>query len=279
MKSMSVDLPYFDQLLDELVQSPESKISKTMGRHVHWGYFDSPTSDTSTPACLVASEAMAERVCRAGRVHDGMRILDVGCGFGGTVAHLDERVSGCRLVGLNIDERQLVRARQLVTARPGNTVQFVQGDACALPFDDATFDVVLAVECIFHFPSRKTFFAEARRVLRPGGTLALSDFVVNADKIDEMTEWMGVNPGNDFFGAKSAAVCTGTYARLARSAGLTVLSDEDITPHTMPNYVGLKGVYSEAKREDGVAAAAYLEELALRGFFEYRILSFEANGG
>ncbi len=277
--SNNVDLPYVDQLLEELIRSPDSRISKTMGRHMHWGYFDSPSSEPSIPASLAAGEAMTERVCRAGRVRDGLRILDVGCGFGGTIGHLNDRLAGCQFVGLNIDERQLVRARELVTGRPGNTLRFVQGDACALPFDDASFDVVLAVECIFHFPSRKTFFSEARRVLRPGGTLALSDFVVNGDKLDDMAEWTAINPENGFWGVRSAALCTGTYARIARVAGFTVLSDEDITPNTMPTYVGLKSVYAEAKMEDALAASVFLEELSRRGFFEYRILSFEAKGG
>src|SRR3984885_328566 len=186
---MSVDLPYFDQILDQFDRSPDSQISKAMRRHVHWGFFSSPTSDASLPSCLAAAETMTELICKAGRVGSGLRILDVGRGFGGTIAHLNERLTGCELVGLNIDERQLSLARQSVTARPGNTVRFVQGDACALPFKDGAFDVVLAVECIFHFPSRRTFFSEAKRVLRPGGTLALSDFVVDGDKIDDMAEW------------------------------------------------------------------------------------------
>ncbi len=272
---MSVDLPYFDQILDQFDRSPDSQISKAMRRHVHWGFFSSPTSDASLNSCLAAAETMTELICKAGRVGNGLRILDVGCGFGGTIAHLNERLSGCELVGLNIDERQLVRARQSVTARPGNTVRFVQGDACALPFEGGAFDVVLAVECIFHFPSRRTFFSEARRVLRSGGTLALSDFVVDGDKIDEMAEWTEANATNDFYGVKSAALCTGTYARVARAAGFTVLSDDDITANTMPTYVALKGMFGEVKMVEGVNATAYLEELSRRGFFQYRILSFE----
>ena len=271
-----VDLPYFDQILEQFARSPDSQLSKAMRRHVHWGFFSSRNADASLASCMAAAETMTERICKAGRVGDGLRILDVGCGFGGTIAHLNERLTGCELVGLNIDERQLALARESVTARPGNTVRFVQGDACALPFDSAAFDVVLAVECIFHFPSRRTFFSEARRVLRAGGTLALSDFVVDSDKIDEMAEWTEANSTTNFYGVKSAALCTGTYARVARAGGFSVLSDEDITANTMPTYVGLKGMLSEVKLLDGVKATAYLEELSQRGFFQYRILSFEA---
>ena len=271
----SVDLPYFDWLFEQL-QSPNSRVSKAMGRHVHWGYFSSRTSDASVASWAAAAETMTDRVCTAGRVGDGKRILDVGCGFGGTIGFLNDRLSGCELVGLNIDERQLVRARELVTARPGNTVRFVQGDACALPFDEGTFDVVLAVECIFHFPSRRTFFTEARRVLRTGGSLALSDFVVNGDKMDDMAAWAEANPSGDFYGVKSAAICADTYQRLAARAGLKTLSDDDITVNTMPTYECLKKLCKESNRQDGVTATAFLEEMSDRGFFEYRILSFEA---
>jgi SAM-dependent methyltransferase len=219
---------------------------------------------------------MTEAMCAAGRVGNGARILDVGCGFGGTVAHLNERLSGVELVGLNIDERQLDRARRSVSARPGNSVRFVLGDACELPFGDGAFDVVLAVECIFHFPSRRRFFSEAHRVLRTGGTLALSDFVANGEKLDEMTEWTEGHENNDFYGVRSAPLCTGTYARVAHTTGFTVLSDEDVTAATMPTYVGLKKLFAHAGLNDGVVATGYLEELSKKGYFQYRILSFEA---
>jgi SAM-dependent methyltransferase len=275
-----VELPYFDEILDRIHRSPESPLAKALQRHVHWGLFESATQEPTLATYLVAAEAMTEKVCKAARVANGARILDVGCGFGGTIAHLNERLSGCRLVGLNIDDRQLARARQLVSARPGNSVQFVQGDACELPFGEGAFDIVLAIECIFHFPSRRRFFAQAARVLRPGGTLALSDFVVDADKIDEMTEWVEANAdaGSNFYGVKSAALVTGTYERLARNSGFTSLSNEDVTAATLPTYPGLKAMLGEAGLPDGVKGTAYLEELSRRGYFQYRILSFEAAG-
>jgi ubiquinone/menaquinone biosynthesis C-methylase UbiE len=277
-ETMSVELPYFDQILDHIRRTPDSLLSRAMQRHMHWGLFHSKEVEFSLESCLTATEAMTEAICKAGRVGNGARILDVGCGFGGTVAFLNERLSGVELVGLNIDERQLERARRSVDALPGNRVRFVQGDACELPFDDGAFDVVLAIECIFHFSSRRRFFSEARRVLRAGGTLAMSDFVATSEKLDEMTDWTEANPGNDFYGTHSPAVCTGTYARVARTTGFTVLADEDVTAATMPTYTGLKQLFGSAGLSDGVEATAHLEQMALRGFFQYRILSFEATG-
>ena len=272
------ELPYFDQILDRLKHTPDSPLSKSLTRHVHWGLYDSPTADSSMETYLAAAETMTERLCEAGRTKNGLRILDVGCGFGGTIAHLNEHLSGCELVGLNIDERQLARAREFVHARPGNTVRFVEGDACALPFADGAFDVILAVECIFHFPSRRTFFREARRVLRPEGTLAVSDFVVDGDRVDEMAEWTEANASlvSNFYGVTSAALCTGTYERIARSTGFKVLADDDITARTMPTYPRLKAILGEAEMSEGVKATRFLEELSRLGFFQYRVLSFEA---
>jgi SAM-dependent methyltransferase len=279
---MTLALPYWDDLLERLERSPDSSFAQAFQRHVHWGYFSSPESaDGSLPGYLVAAEAMAERVCQAGRVRDGARILDVGCGIGGTIAHLNERLSGCELVGLNIEERQLVRAREWVKARPGNTVEFVQGDACAMPFADGRFDVVLAVECIFHFPSRQTFFSEARRVLRAGGTLALSDFVVDGDKLDELDSWAkssGLTQG-EYFGSNSTALCTGTYERLGRAKGFSLLADEDITAATMPTYPFWKRLYGDAGIPGGVQVTSYFEETSRRGFMQYRIVSFDATEG
>jgi ubiquinone/menaquinone biosynthesis C-methylase UbiE len=276
---MTVELPYFDDIFERLARTGESPFTRIFQQHTHWGFFarrdDSEISDASFVA---AAEAMTERVCLSARVGNGLRVLDVGCGFGGTLSHLNERLSGCELVGVNIDERQIAQARKRVLARAGNSVRFEVGDACALPFADGAFDVVMAVECIFHFPSRRTFLGEARRVLRPGGRLTVSDFIVNADKFDEMSEWIEANPTaqGSFFGSTTAAISSSSYARLGRTKGMTLVADEDITAETLPTYPCLEGLYRKENLPEAVKTVAFLEELARRGFFEYRILSFEA---
>ena len=271
------DLPYFDQIIEHTERLPDSSLARALERHVHWGYFASPETADDSAACYVqAAEALTRRICDAACVGDGMAILDVGCGFGGTTAHLNERLSGCKLVGLNVDPRQLDRARELVRPRAGNSVEFVEGDACSMPFEADRFDVVLAVECVFHFPNRKTFFREVERVTKRGASLVLSDFILNAARLAELGEWMTTNqaPAKPFYGTNAAPPTSSTYARIGERAGLPLTRDDDITAFTLPTYPAVRRLYQEAALPDGIESTRYLEQLARLGFVQYHVLCF-----
>ena len=101
-------------------------------------------------------------------------VLDVACGLGGTLVALAARVPGVKLVGLNIDRRQLELCRDIRSSAAG-CLALVQADACVIPFAASTFDHIFCVEAMFHFQSRRTFLAEAARLLRPGGAMHVSD--------------------------------------------------------------------------------------------------------
>src|SRR6266536_5404621 len=177
MSSSSVELPYIDAEIERMDLGAEPPAYL---RHFHWGLYDvdgngsNGATDDRPARYVAAAEAMTNRVIAAGEVVDGSRVLDVGCGFGGTLDLIRARNPRCALAGVNIDERQLHWAQRMVA---GDAISFAAADGCRLPLADASVDHVLAIECIFHFPSRKAFFKEASRVLRPGGTLAISDFL------------------------------------------------------------------------------------------------------
>jgi SAM-dependent methyltransferase len=109
----------------------------------------------------------------------GDRLLDLGCGGG---RHAFEALRrGARVVALDRDQDELFDALTIIAAmdETGETVPpaagaATRGDALALPFPDGTFDRVIAAEVMEHIPGDTAALAELVRVLRPGGTIAVT---------------------------------------------------------------------------------------------------------
>lgn len=277
---MKVELPYFDVLLERLEQGHPA-LSTGFGRYVHWGYWGPlDRADGSLTGFALAAERMSQLVCKAAGVTEGQRVLDVGCGWGGTIDSLNDALSGVSLTGLNIDGRQLERARRRVRARAGNHVDFVQGDACAMPFEDHGFDVVIALECAFHFPDRRRFLAESRRVLRPGGRLVVADFLP-APAVVPLLPAQQLLFGRymrHVLGPADVSYTVERYREVASAEGLALSYERDITGGTLPTYPILRqlaaemGAHARTARF-GVTALEWVSRLRL---LRYLILGFDA---
>jgi len=100
------------------------------------------------------------------------RVLDAGCGGGGTALSLAEESRFA--VGLDLDARFVGSGTRLVRERGVRNAVFVQGDGGRLPFRAGAFDVVFSHSVIEHVSSAPAYLAECHRVLRPGGVLYLS---------------------------------------------------------------------------------------------------------
>lgn len=110
------------------------------------------------------------RIVRRVRVGPGDEVLDVACGTGNAAIPAAE--AGARVVGLDLTP-ELFEAGRARAAAAGVQVEWVEGDAEALPFEDDSFDVVLSTfGCIFA-PRHEVTAGELERVVRPGGRIGL----------------------------------------------------------------------------------------------------------
>jgi ubiquinone/menaquinone biosynthesis C-methylase UbiE len=103
----------------------------------------------------------------------GCDILEVGCGRGGGVDAIDRYYQPKSVVGLDLCQESLALANKAFR-RPG--VDFTVGHAQKLPFQDNQFDLVINVESSHCYSDVSAFFAEVRRVLKPGGSFLYTDF-------------------------------------------------------------------------------------------------------
>ncbi|WP_034833240.1 class I SAM-dependent methyltransferase [Endozoicomonas numazuensis] len=115
------------------------------------------------------------------KLRNGDKVLDVGCGEGrhSIAAWLEAKVD---VTGLDLCEKDLQTARNkqqeavdyLQGSQEGRSIQFIQGNALELPFEDNTFDKIMCSEVLEHIPDYQGVLAEIKRVLKPDGLLAVS---------------------------------------------------------------------------------------------------------
>ncbi len=127
------------------------------------------------------------------RLTAGMRLLDAGCGPGTVTAGLARAVSPGEVIGLDAAPGVLEHARAHALEEAVENVTFVAGDVYALDFADAEFDVVYANQLLQHLTDPVRAIEEMRRVLRPGGLLAVrdADYATMSPhpKFPEFTDW------------------------------------------------------------------------------------------
>ncbi len=118
-------------------------------------------------------ERDAEAFYRRLPIEAGAQLLDVGCGAG--QLSLIAARAGARVTGCDIATNWLAQARRSAAAE-GLTVVFEEGDAEALPYENATFDAVVSLIAAMFAPRPELVAAELTRVCRPGGIIAMANW-------------------------------------------------------------------------------------------------------
>jgi tocopherol O-methyltransferase len=144
--------------------------SQNLARHFGFGSDGGRYHDA---AILLANQRLADFAA----VGAGSRIVDCGCGLGGTSIWL-ARERNAVVTGIDLLDSQVVRARLSASrAKVSDKVRFLVGDFTACGLKAESFDVVLAQESLCHAERKECFYREAYRLLAPGGTLTIAEYM------------------------------------------------------------------------------------------------------
>jgi len=114
----------------------------------------------------------------------GQRLLDFGCGPGTISVGLAKAVEPGEFHGIDMEESQIAIARSAAEAGGHANATFHVGDVTDLPFDDGYFDVAFCHTVLTHVPDTAAALSEAKRVLKPGGTIFSRELIVSSSFIE-----------------------------------------------------------------------------------------------
>lgn len=151
-------------------------------------------------------------------------LLEVASGSGGPAQYV-ARTTGCRVTGIDADEGGVATAsRMAATSSESERIQFRVGDATRiLPFDDDSFDALICIDAMNHFPNRLAVFEEWYRVLRPGRRALFTDPVVITGPVTNDELALRSSIGVFLF------VPPGINERLMEQVGFRLVRQDDVT--------------------------------------------------
>lgn len=251
-----------------------------LGDELHYGFFDG--GDEPLP---VATQRLTDLMVEAAALEPGLALLDVGCGTGAPACYLAAthqiRVTGITTSAVGIEAAQL-RASEAGLA--GMTA-FEQRDGMDNGLPDGSFDRVWALESSHLMRARDRFVAESARVLRPGGRLVLCDIVLRQElpflEIRRLRKELALL--RDVYGdARMEPLAL--YASMARTEGLVVDQETDLTAPTRPTFARWRDnadlhrdavvqALGEADVDAFVASCDVLEKLWDDGVLGYGLLA------
>lgn len=196
--------------------------------HIHFGLFEPGECPqpgevlADSPGLARAVERMVEVIVAPAGIQQHHRVVDAGCGVGGTAIYL-ARTRGCTVTGVNLNRMQLeIAAGKASEAGVDDRVRFEFADcSLSLPFADNSIDVVVNIESACHYEDRRRFLHEASRILKPSGTIVAMDWMARDGLAAEEYEMYIVPLCKPF--AVHGLESQSTYSEMLREAGLEIL--------------------------------------------------------
>lgn len=164
------------QQIQQFYDASSSLWEEVWGEHMHHGYYG-PEGNLSKERRLAQID-LIEEFLRWGmgfsEPSQFSKILDVGCGIGGSTLYLAEKFQA-EAAGITLSPVQANRATERAqNAQLGQQVNFQVANALEMPFEDDSFDLLWSLESGEHMPNKQQFLRECYRVLKPGGLFLMA---------------------------------------------------------------------------------------------------------
>jgi ubiquinone/menaquinone biosynthesis C-methylase UbiE len=231
----------------EFYNGSNQLIAQFLGGNMHYGYWTGPDDDSDVET---AGARLTDIMVAKLDIKPGDRVLDLGCGPGKPAVQL-AKATGAHVVGVSISTGDVELAQARARAEGlADRVRFQHADAMDLPFPPDSFDAVLALESIVHIPDRTHVLRQVARVLRPGGRVALTDFITLAPADAPQDEYAQAMLAEMLAAWRAAPlVRVGDYETFTRDAGLVLAEATDITENTKytfaKTYEGMRGYLAQ----------------------------------
>jgi len=158
------------------------------GEHIHLGYYNKEEMEAGYKKkdFIQAKFDFVDEMMKLGGISSdtdkGVKVLDVGCGVGGTSRYLAKKLPDADVTGITLSPNQVKRATELAVEQDVPNAKFTVMNALEMEFPDNSFDVVWACESGEHMPDKEAYINEMMRVLKPGGKFVMATWCQRDDR-------------------------------------------------------------------------------------------------
>ena len=224
----------------------------------HNGYLNFGLWENGIAEYIKAAENLVHRMGTILGLNESSMLLDVAPGMGTQDIYLLKNFAPRSIDGLDVTWKHIEHGRRRSReAGAEDRVRFHHGTAIELPFPDESFTHVLSIEGPEHFDTREKFLHEARRVLQPGGVIAMADFIVKNPPRNPLEKLVAEAARKLWQVPRANVYSAEVYSEKMRSAGFANVEIQEIGASVIPGY------YFEQMRPETIRAITKIRGFAL----------------